>query len=97
MTMLKKQPKSDQVFIYLGKNQDYKVDVYSCTNNFGRQHSLHLILSFSKSIIMQLKVLKMVKKKQVPSFKKEVYESMDKVTGKPKELPILVQYLGIKN
>jgi hypothetical protein len=33
-------------------------------------HSLYLILSFSKSIIMQLLVLKMVKKKQVPSLKK---------------------------
>ena len=63
----------------------------------GGIHSLYLILSFSKSIRMQLWVLKMVKKKQVPSLKKLVYESMDKVTGKPKELPILVQYLGIKD
>ena len=46
---------------------------------------------------MQLWVLKLVKKKQVPSLKNLLYESMDKVTGKPKELPILVQYLGIKD
>jgi hypothetical protein len=36
--------------------------------------------------------VKDVKKKQVPSLKKLVYESMNKDTGKPKELPILVQY-----
>jgi hypothetical protein len=46
---------------------------------------------------MQFWVLKMVKRKQVSSLKILVYDSMDKDTGKPKELPILVQYLGIKD